>query len=288
MKLIRFGEPGREKPGVQLPDGRRVDASAAVSDYDRDFFSGGGLATLRSWVRSNAEQAPPIPDDARLGPPVSSPSKIICIGLNFSDHAAESSMQVPDEPVIFFKAPSALSGPNDEVVLPRGSTKTDWEVELAVIIGSRASYVAASHAMDYVAGYALHNDYSERSFQLERGGQWVKGKSSDTFAPIGPFVATSDEIEDPGQLDMWLSVNGERKQSSSTSQFIFGVAELVSYLSQFMSLCPGDIISTGTPAGVGFGQDPPQYLEAGDVVELGIDGLGVAKQRVIPAESTSE
>ena len=280
MKLIRFGAPGQEKPGLMLPDGRRVDASEVVADYDEAFFADGGLGTLRAWARDEANRAPTVADDVRLGPPVRRPSKIICIGLNFSDHASESDMEVPDEPVIFFKAPSALSGPNDDVVLPRGSTKTDWEVELAVIIGKKASYVAPSDAMDYVAGYAVHNDYSERSFQLERGGQWVKGKSCDTFAPLGPFLATPDEIGDVDRLGMWLTVNGERKQSSSTSHLVFGIPELVSYLSQFMSLLPGDIISTGTPAGVGLGQDPPEYLRAGDVVELGIDGLGAAKQQI--------
>jgi 2-keto-4-pentenoate hydratase/2-oxohepta-3-ene-1,7-dioic acid hydratase in catechol pathway len=256
-------------------------------DYNEAFFANGGLDELHAWARSDADKAPTVADDVRLGPPVCRPGKIICIGLNFSDHASESDMDVPDEPVIFFKAPSALSGPNDNVVLPRGSTKTDWEVELAVIIGQQATYVDTAEAMDYVAGYALHNDYSERAFQLKRGGQWVKGKSCDTFAPLGPFLATPDEVGAVDRLDMWLTVNGERKQSGSTAQLIFGIPELVSYLSQFMSLCPGDIISTGTPAGVGLGQDPPQYLRAGDVVELGIDGLGTARQRITAHESAT-
>jgi len=287
MKLIRFGAPGREKPGLILPDGRRIDATAVAMDYNEAFFANGGLDELHAWARSDADKAPTVADDVRLGPPVCRPGKIICIGLNFSDHASESDMDVPDEPVIFFKAPSALSGPNDNVVLPRGSTKTDWEVELAVIIGQQATYVDTAEAMDYVAGYALHNDYSERAFQLKRGGQWVKGKSCDTFAPLGPFLATPDEVGAVDRLDMWLTVNGERKQSGSTAQLIFGIPELVSYLSQFMSLCPGDIISTGTPAGVGLGQDPPQYLRAGDVVELGIDGLGTARQRITAHESAT-
>jgi len=280
MKLIRFGQPGREKPGLILSDGRRVDATAVTADYDEAFFADGGLEKLSAWARDDAEQAPTVASDARLGPPVQRPGKIICIGLNFSDHASESNMNVPDEPVIFFKASSALSGPNDDVTLPRGSAKTDWEVELAVIIGKKTSYVDSADAMDYVAGYALHNDYSERAFQLERGGQWVKGKSCDTFAPLGPFLATPDEIGNVSRLNMWLTVNGELKQSSSTGHLIFGIPELVSYLSQFMSLYPSDIISTGTPAGVGLGQDPPQYLRAGDLVELGIDGLGASRQRI--------
>lgn len=280
MKLIRFGEPGQESPGVLLSDGRRVDASAVSSDYDEAFFADDGLDRLRRWVQDEAAQAPTVPNDVRLGSPVRRPSKIICIGLNFMDHAEESDMEVPDEPVVFFKAPSALCGPNDDLRLPRSSTKTDWEVELAVVIGNRASYVSESDAMDHVAGYALHNDYSEREYQLERGGQWVKGKSCDTFAPLGPFLATPDEIADVNALDMWLTVNGETKQSSSTAELIFGIPELVSYLSRFMTLVPGDVISTGTPAGVGLGHDPPEYLDAGDVVELGIEGLGTATQHV--------
>jgi 2-keto-4-pentenoate hydratase/2-oxohepta-3-ene-1,7-dioic acid hydratase in catechol pathway len=288
MKLIRFGEPGREQPGLIRPDGQRIDVSAACSDYDRSFFAEGGVQHLRQWIEERAEQAPSVPDDVRLGPPIHRPSKIICIGLNFADHAEESGMEIPDEPVIFFKAPSALAGPNDDLVLPKGSTKTDWEVELAVIIGAEASYVSKAEAMEHVAGYALHNDYSEREFQLERQGQWVKGKSCDTFAPLGPFLATPDEIDDRTQLGMWLEVNGERKQASSTAQLVFDVPHLVSYLSQFMTLMPGDIISTGTPAGVGLGRTPPEFLSEGDAVELGIDGLGQAKQRVTAHASTPE
>jgi 2-keto-4-pentenoate hydratase/2-oxohepta-3-ene-1,7-dioic acid hydratase in catechol pathway len=279
MKLIRFGPAGDERPGL-LYDGRRVDASDAVSDYDASFLSDGGLEALRDWAATDAEAAPTISDDVRLGPPIARPEKIICIGLNFSDHAAESDMEIPEEPVIFFKAPSALSGPNDDVVLPKDSTKTDWEVELAVVIGREASYVSEDEAMEYVAGYALHNDYSEREYQLERGGQWVKGKSCDTFAPLGPVLATPEEVGDVDDLDMWLEVNGEEKQNGSTSDLIFGIPTLVSYLSRFMTLRPGDVISTGTPAGVGLGLDPPEYLDAGDVVELGIEGLGQARQQI--------
>lgn len=279
MKLIRFGSPGEERPGL-IRNGRRVDASEFVSDFDASFFGGGGLEALRDWAAAEAETAPTVPDTVRLGPPIPRPSKIVCIGLNFSDHAAESDMEIPDEPVIFFKASSALSGPNDDVVLPKGSTKTDWEVELAVVIGREASYVSETEAMEHVAGYTLHNDYSEREYQLERGGQWVKGKSCDTFAPLGPFLATPDEIDDVTALDMWLEVNGEEKQNGSTTDLVFGVPTLVSYLSQFMTLLPGDVISTGTPAGVGLGMDPPEFLAAGDVVELGIEGLGQAQQRI--------
>lgn len=279
MKLIRFGEPGDERPGV-LWQGRRIDASGFCSDYDRSFFETDGLARLREWVATEADEAPVVSDEVRLGPPIRRPSKIICIGLNYSDHAAESEMEVPEEPVIFFKAPSALSGPNDDIVLPKGSTKTDWEVELAVVIGREASYVTESDALEYVAGYAVHNDVSERDYQLDRGGQWVKGKSCDTFAPLGPFLATPDEIGDVANLDLWLRVNGDEKQSGSTAQLIFDVPQLVSYLSQFMTLVPGDVISTGTPAGVGLGQSPPTFLSEGDVVELGIDGLGQARQHV--------
>jgi len=279
MKLIRFGEPGRERPGV-LYDGRRIDASAVTDDFDRSFFADGGLDALRDWAATEAAEAPTVPDDVRLGPPIPRPGKIVCIGLNYSDHAAESDMEVPDEPVIFFKASSALAGPNDDLVLPRSSTKTDWEVELAVLVGRAASSVSEEEALDYVAGYAVHNDYSEREYQLERGGQWVKGKSCDTFAPIGPVLATPDEVEDVHDLDLWLTVNGETKQTGSTADLIFGVPALVSYLSRFMTLEPGDVISTGTPAGVGLGHDPPQYLADGDAVELGIEGLGTARQRV--------
>ncbi len=280
MRLIRFGAPGKEQPGVLFGDGRRIDVSNAFSDYDESFFAAGGLTRLRRWCEQNVDSAPSLPGDARLGPPLARPSKIVCVGLNFWDHARESGSALPDEPVVFFKATSAITGPNDQVILPRGSTKTDWEVELGVVIGRRASYVDEEEAMDHVAGYLLHNDYSERSYQLERSGQWVKGKSCDSFAPLGPVLVTRDEIRDVHDLDMWLTVNGELQQQGSTADMVFGVPTLVSYLSQFMSLLPGDIISTGTPAGVGLGLDPPRYLEPGDVVELGIEGLGQARQRI--------
>jgi 2-keto-4-pentenoate hydratase/2-oxohepta-3-ene-1,7-dioic acid hydratase in catechol pathway len=284
MKLIRFGDPGRERPGLQLEDGTRVDASGLGSDYDEAFFGGDGLSRLRAWSAASAAKAPRVPAGTRLGPPVARPSKIVCIGLNYRDHAAETGAEIPKEPVIFFKATSSLVGPDDDLVTPRGAVKVDWEVELAVVIGARASYVSREDARKHVAGYALHNDYSERTFQLERGGQWSKGKSADTFAPLGPFLATADEIPDPQALPMWLTVNGESLQKSSTANMIFDVPTLVSYLSQFMSLLPGDVISTGTPAGVGLGIKPePRFLKVGDVVELGIEGLGRSRQRVAPS-----
>lgn len=280
MKLIRFGEPGREKPGVILEDGRRIDVSAFGEDFDEAFFGGDGVQRLAAWVESNSATAPVVGEEVRLGPPVARPGKLICIGLNFRDHAAESNMDLPKEPVVFFKATSALAGPNDDVIIPRGSEKTDWEVELAVVIGKTALYVDEANAMDHVAGYVLHNDYSERAFQLERGGQWVKGKSCDTFAPLGPFIATPDEVGDVHALRMWLKVNGETLQDGTSADMIFRIPTLISHLSQFMSLRPGDVISTGTPAGVGLGQKPPRYLKHGDVVELGIDGLGSSRQRL--------
>jgi len=280
MKLIRFGRPGEERPGLILPDGRRIDASGVGSDYDEAFFGSGGLERLARWLARDGGAAPAVPDGARLGPPLCRPSKIVCIGLNYRDHARETGVAVPDEPVVFFKATSALTGPNDDVIIPKGATKVDWEVELAVVLGRRTAYVDREEALGYVAGYVLHNDYSERAFQLERGGQWVKGKSCDTFAPLGPFLATPDEIRDVHDLPIWLKVNGETKQCSSTRELVFNVPTLVSYVSQFMTLLPGDIISTGTPAGVGLGQRPPRYLVAGDEVELGIEGLGSARQRL--------
>ena len=281
MKLIRFGEAGREKPGVLLGDGTRIDVSGMASDYDEQFFGNDGLARLDAWVRSNGPSAPRVAPSVRLGPPICRPSKIVCIGLNFRDHAAESKMELPKEPVIFFKSTTSLVGPNDPLVIPKNGTKVDWEVELAVVIGEKALYISKEEALSFVAGFVLHNDYSERSFQLERGGQWVKGKSADTFAPLGPFLATPDEIPDSGRLRMWLKVNGEFRQNGSTENMIFDVATLVSYVSQFMTLLPGDVISTGTPAGVGLGMNPPKYLKAGDVVELGVDGLGESRQHVV-------
>lgn len=283
MKLIRCGAPGAEVPGVLLADGARVSAAAVTGDYDEAFFAGGGVVELRRWASLDAHSAPRLSADARLGAPIARPSKIVCIGLNFRDHAAESGIELPREPVLFFKSTTSLAGPNDDVVIPRNGTKLDWEVELAVVIGAHARYVPADRGLEAVAGYALHNDYSERSFQLERGGQWVKGKSADTFAPLGPFLATRDEIADPQGLGMWLTVNGVSRQRGTTANMIFGVAALVSYVSDFMTLLPGDVISTGTPAGVGLGMKPePVYLRPGDVVELGIDGLGASRQRVVP------
>jgi 2,4-didehydro-3-deoxy-L-rhamnonate hydrolase len=282
MKLIRLGDPGKEKPGILLGDGSRIDVSGAFSEYDETFFEKGGLNSLRSWLQSNAKAAPKVASSIRLGPPVARPSKIVCIGLNFRDHAAETKAEPPREPVLFFKATTALAGPNDALIIPKNATKVDWEVELAIVIGKRALYVPKDRALDYVAGYVLHNDYSERGFQLERSGQWVKGKSADTFAPLGPYLATPDEISDPQNLRMWLKVNGEMRQNGATSNMIFDVATLVSYVSEFMTLLPGDVISTGTPAGVGLGMKPPTYLKAGDVVELGIEGLGESRQEVHP------
>jgi 2,4-diketo-3-deoxy-L-fuconate hydrolase len=281
MKLIRFGPPGQERPGIELPDGSRRDVSGFGGDYDEAFFTEDGLTHLADWLERGDTH--PLPADARLGPPIARPSKIVCIGLNYRDHAAETGAELPKEPVIFFKATTALCGPDDALVIPRGAAKVDWEVELAVVIGRRARYVPVEDAASYVAGYALHNDYSERSFQLERGGQWSKGKSSDTFAPLGPVLATADEVADVRALGMWLKVNGLERQKGTTANMVFDVPTLVSYVSQFMTLLPGDVISTGTPAGVGMGIKPePVYLKAGDVVELGIDGLGSSRQEVVP------
>jgi 2,4-didehydro-3-deoxy-L-rhamnonate hydrolase len=281
MKLIRFGEPGKERPGLILEEAVRLDVSSCVIDYDEAFFANDGLSHLKHWLKENAVSAPRVAPSIRLGPPITRPSKIVCIGLNFRDHAKESKMEIPEEPVIFFKATTSLVGPNDDLIMPKNARKVDWEVELAVVMGKKCCDVEREEALEHVAGYALHNDYSERWFQLERGGQWVKGKSADTFAPLGPFLATCDEIPDTSSLGMWLKVNGAFRQRSSTSEMIFDVSTLVSYVSQFMTLLPGDIISTGTPAGVGLGMSPPQYLKAGDVVELGIDHLGEARQRVV-------
>ncbi len=278
MKLIRFGEPGEEKPGLQLKDGTRVEIPSSFGDYDESFFGGDGLKQLKEWSGSCAIAAPEIDPEIRLGPPSCRPSKIICVGLNYSDHAEESGMEAPSEPVLFFKATTAYQGPNDPLVIPEGSVKTDWEVELGVVIGKRAKRVSRDYAIGHVAGYVLHNDYSEREWQLEKQGQWVKGKSADTFAPCGPWIATRDEIQDPGNLRLWLKINGELKQDGHTKNLIFDVQTIVSYISQFMTLLPGDIISTGTPAGVGFGFKPPQFLKPGDVIELGIDGLGTQQQ----------
>jgi len=281
MKLIRFGEVGQEKPGIILKDGSRVDVSGFGSDFGEGFFATDGLQKLAEWLGTHESSAPRVSNSDRLGPPVSRPSKIVCIGLNYRDHAAESKMEPPHEPVIFLKSTSSLVGPHDSLKIPRGAQKVDWEVELALVMEKKASYVSEAEALDYVAGFVLHNDYSERSFQLERGGQWVKGKSADTFAPLGPFLVTRDELPNFASLAMWLKVNGEFRQRSSTASMIFGVPFLVSYISQFMTLLPGDVISTGTPAGVAMGMKPPQYLKPGDVVELGVDGLGESRQTVV-------
>lgn len=277
MKLIRYGQSGQEKTGVIIED-VRYDTSSFGEDYNESFFETDGLERLRKFVAENKKNLSVISDDERWGSPVARPSKIICIGLNYALHAKETNAPTPQEPIIFFKASTALCGPYDDVIIPKHSEKTDWEVELAVVIGKKCNYIEVEEALDFVAGYALHNDYSERAFQLERGGQWVKGKSCDTFAPVGPFLATKDEIADPNNLDLWLKVNGKTMQHSSTSDFIFNIQQVVSYLSQFMTLLPGDIISTGTPAGVALGMKEPQYLKPGDVVELGIEGLGTARQ----------
>lgn len=288
MKLFRYGEPGDERPGVILEDGTRIDASVLVDEYDEIFLRTEGLERLREWVDHGVEGGSEVGDDVRLGPPIWRPSKIVCVGLNYRDHAAESNQPIPTEPVLFFKATTSLAGPNDDVVIPRGASKLDWEVELAIVIAREARYVPKNDALDYVLGYALHNDYSERAFQLERGGQWVKGKSADTFAPLGPFIATPDEIEDVHDLRLWLTVNGETRQDGSTNGMVFDVPTLVSYISEFMTLMPGDIISTGTPAGVAMGGNPPKYLAAGDVVELGADGLGSSRQRVRAYEDAAK
>ena len=278
MKLVRFGEAGAEKPGIVDRDGAIRDLSGVVDDIGGAAISPEGLAQLAAL---DTGSLPLAPEGARLGPCVANTGKFICIGLNYADHAAESGMEVPPEPVMFMKATSAICGPNDPIIIPRGSEKTDWEVELAVIIGKRAKYVSEENALDHVAGYAVTNDVSERAFQIERAGQWTKGKSCDNYGQIGPWLVTRDEVADPQNLGMWLTVNGETKQDGSTRTMVYGVAHLVSYLSRFMSLHPGDVISTGTPPGVGMGQKPPRYLKPGDVVELGIEGLGSQRQDVI-------
>ncbi|MFC4478576.1 fumarylacetoacetate hydrolase family protein [Flavobacterium chungangensis] len=280
MKLIRFGEIGKEKPGVLIGE-KRYDVSSIVTDFNESFFEENGLEKLQKALESNPT-LPEVDASVRLGSPVARPSKIICIGLNYIDHCKETNAPIPTEPIIFFKSTTSLCGPDDDLIIPTNSEKTDWEVELAFIVGKKASYVEEAEALDYVAGYALLNDYSERAFQLERGGQWAKGKGSDTFAPLGPFLATKDEIADVDNLKMWLTVNGKKYQDSNTLNLVFKIPYLVHYLSQFMTLLPGDIISTGTPPGVGLGIKPdPIYIKAGDVVELGIEGLGTSKQKAV-------
>jgi 2-keto-4-pentenoate hydratase/2-oxohepta-3-ene-1,7-dioic acid hydratase in catechol pathway len=278
MQLVRIGAFEQEKPAL-LINGEYVDVSAHVADYNEAFFAQDGLDKLAHVVAT--KDLPKIDNPSRIGSCVARPSKISCVGLNYADHARETGAEIPSEPILFFKSTTALSGPNDAVVIPKGSTKTDWEVELAIVIGKKAQYVTESEAYDYVAGYCLHNDYSEREYQLERGGNWSKGKGCDTFAPLGPVLVTKDEISDVHNLNMWLDVNGKRFQTSNTNQLIFNVAQVVSYISQFMTLLPGDVISTGTPHGVGLGFKPPIYLQAGDVVTLGMDGLGEQKQQAV-------
>ena len=280
MKLIRFGDAGKERTGVVIA-GEYYDTSSFGEDYNESFFENEGLDRLQKFITTEKNQLPKLSKDVRLGSPVARPSKIICIGLNYADHAKETGANIPAEPIIFFKSTTALIGPNDDVIIPRNSKKTDWEVELAVVIGKKTSYVEEAEALDYVAGYCLHNDLSEREFQLERGGQWVKGKSCDTFAPLGPFLVTKDEVANVDDLNVWLKLNDRTVQKSNTSNFIFKIPFLVSYLSQFMTLLPGDVISTGTPAGVGLGMNPQVYLKHGDVMELGIDGLGISKQKAV-------
>lgn len=280
MKLLRFGDPGKEKPGVLLKN-EIVDVSAFGEDFGEKFFENNGLARLSTYLNENGATLPKVKAGTRIGAPFLRPSKIICVGLNYTKHALESNMPLPKEPILFFKSTTALCGPTDNLVIPRKSVKTDWEVELAVVIGKKASYVDEKNALEYVAGFCLHNDYSEREFQLERNGQWVKGKSCDTFAPMGPYLVTKDEVTNFNSLHMWLKVNGKMMQDNNTDDMIFEIPMLVSYISQFMTLLPGDVISTGTPAGVGLGFNPPIYLKAGDVVELGIEGLGEQRQVAI-------
>jgi len=281
MKLLRFGEPGQEKPGVETNDGKRIDCSSFGSDWTEEFLGSGGIGRLEDWLKVNQASCPEVSKETRLGPPIQRPSKLICVGLNYSLHAKESGMEVPTQPILFMKATSSICGPFDPIIIPKNSMATDWEVELAVVIGKKATYVTEEEAMDHVAGYVLHNDVSERDFQLRHGGQWVKGKSADNFAPLGPYLVTKEEIENPHDLRLWLKLNGKMLQDSNTSDLVFNVPQLVSYISQYMSLLPGDIISTGTPAGVGMGFNPPVYLKEGDVVELGIDGLGISRQAAV-------
>jgi 2,4-diketo-3-deoxy-L-fuconate hydrolase len=280
MRLFRFGELNKEKPGVILND-VMFDASAFGEDYNEHFFETDGLKRLQEFINNSQSSLSEIKSGTRIGSAVARPSKIVCIGLNYVQHAQETGAQSPSEPIIFFKSTTALCGPNDDIIIPKNSVKTDWEVELAIVIGKKTSYIKEENANNHIAGFVLHNDYSEREFQIEHNGQWVKGKSCDTFAPLGPFVATKDEIKDPQNLNLWLNVNGEKLQNSNTSDMIFKIPFLVSYLSQFMTLLPGDVISTGTPFGVGLGFKPPRYLKAGDIIELGIDGLGTQKQKTI-------
>lgn len=281
MKLIRFGEAGKELPGIEDPSGKRLDCSSFGEDWNEAFFGSEGLDRLSQWLKNQQSSLKEIPAGSRLGSPVARPSKILCIGLNYRKHAEEAGMPVPEAPILFMKASSSLCGPFDDIYIPRNSTQTDWEVELAVVIGKRAKYVTKENAYDYIAGYCVHNDVSERNFQLRHGGQWTKGKSADHFAPLGPYLVTKEEIPDPHQLSIWLEVNGELLQNSNTGDLIFDIPTLVSYVSNYMTLLPGDVISTGTPSGVGMGLKEPRYLKAGDRVRLGIEGLGESAQLAI-------
>jgi len=280
MKLIRFGAFGKEKIGVQI-DGVNYDVSAFGGDYNEQFFAEDGLARLDEFVKANSDKLVEVPQGERIGAPFARPSKIVCIGLNYMDHAKETNAPIPAEPIIFMKSTTSLVGPYDNVMIPKDSVKTDWEVEFCIVIGKKASYVEEHEALDYVAGYVLHNDVSEREYQLERGGTWDKGKGCDTFAPMGPFMATKEEIKDINNVRIWLKVNGKTYQDGNTKDLIFSIAHVVSYVSRFMTLLPGDVISTGTPAGVGLGFNPPIYLKAGDVIELGAEGLGESRQTVV-------
>ncbi|MDP4838964.1 MAG: fumarylacetoacetate hydrolase family protein [Algoriphagus sp.] len=281
MKLIRFGAAGQERPGIEDSSGKKLDCSSFGEDWNESFFENNGLNRLNQWLESNQVDLPEISSTSRLGAPIARPSKIICIGLNYRKHAEEAGMPVPEAPILFMKASSSLCGPFDPIYLPKNSTQTDWEVELAVVIGKRAKYVKKENAYDYIAGYCIHNDVSERDFQLRQGGQWTKGKSADHFAPIGPYLVTKEEIPNPDQLSIWLEVNGKLLQNSITSDLIFDIPTLVSYVSNYMTLLPGDVISTGTPAGVGMGLPEPRYLVPGDRVRLGIEGLGESEQVAI-------
>ncbi|HBE95866.1 MAG TPA: ureidoglycolate lyase [Verrucomicrobiales bacterium] len=282
MKLTRYYDGDAIVPGVFASESEICNCAAFGEDWGESFFENDGLNRLAGFLKAEGDSLPKVQAaEVRLAPSVARPSKIVCIGLNYAKHAEEAGMEPPSEPVVFFKATTAWAGPNDAIVIPRDSEKTDWEVELAVVVGKKAKYVSEEDALDYVAGYGVHNDYSEREWQLEKGGQWVKGKSADTYAPFGPYMATAEEVPNPNELNLWLKLNGEKIQDSSTLDFIFNVQQVISYLSNFMTLLPGDVISTGTPAGVGLGFDPPVYLKEGDVVELGIDGLGVQKQTAV-------
>jgi 2,4-diketo-3-deoxy-L-fuconate hydrolase len=277
MKIFRHGAVNKERPGIVLQD-QYLDLTGFGEDFDEAFFESGGMSRLEKFLQLESGNLHPIPSGTRIGSPVARPSKIVCIGLNYADHALETGAAIPPEPVIFFKSTTALAGPFDSVTIPRNSVKTDWEVELAIVIGKKASYVDEADALAHVAGYCLHNDLSERAFQLERNGTWDKGKGCDTFAPLGPWLVTPDEIPDLDNLRLWLTVNGQSMQDGTTANLIYKTPFLIHYVSQFMTLLPGDVISTGTPAGVALGMKPPVYLKPGDVMELGIDGLGSSRQ----------